>query len=181
MLIGHWFAAGPDRNLVALTVGTGRETWANKQLALINQQTKDTDVVSAQGQTVSSFAFSPSGNRLVYSAGPEEKDMYNGDGNYEAKSRGVMLKRHIWGVNVDGSSLKQLTNDSRYRDEYPVWDAKGDKILFVRVDKDDKASLWQMEADGSNPKPVIDKLSPADWFGFYGYVEWDQWFDYWRG
>jgi len=67
------FAASPDLNLAALIVGTGRETWVNKQLALINMPTKNAEVVSGPGQTVSSFAFYPSGNRLVYSTGPEKR------------------------------------------------------------------------------------------------------------
>lgn len=149
---------------------------------MLNLKTKKLKVVSAKGQAVASLAFSPSGETLAYSAGPEEKEMYNNDTkDYSSKSRKVMLQRHIWAADIDGGPLKQLTTDNNYRDEYPVWSAKGDYILFGRIENQDKASLWLMGADGSNPRQVVAELSPFDWFGFYGYVEWDQIFDYWKG
>lgn len=183
-LVHHnWFNTSPvDPNLAALITGGGRETWTNKRLAVINLQTQNVKVVSGPGQAVVSLAFSPSGDSLVYSAGPEEKNMYNGDTtDYAGKSRKVMMQRHLWVVKTDGGPVKQLTGDNSYRDEYPLWSAKGDYILFGRIDNRDKASLWLMGADGSNPVQVVAEISPFDWFGFYGYMEWNQVMDYWRG
>ena len=178
----NWFVPGPDPDIAFLIIGYGRETWTDKQLALLNLKTKEVKVISAKGQAVASFDISLSGENLAFSAGPDEKEMYNGDTeDYSAKSRKVMMQRHIWAANIDGGPLKQLTNDNDYRDEYPVWSAKDDYILFGRIDKQDKASLWLMKADGSNPRQVVTELSPFDWFGFYGYVDLKQLFDYWRG
>lgn len=176
----NWFDSSQNPNIAALiTAEGGRETWTGKRLAVINLHTKNFKEISRQDQSVVSLDFSPSGDRLAFSARPEEKNMYSGDTTNTAdKSRKVMMQRHIWVMSAEGGSLKQLTSDQNYRDEYPVWITNGDKILFARVDAQDKASLWVINADGSNLVQVVSELSPFDWFGFYGYVEWDQWFDF---
>lgn len=175
----NWFTPSLDPNIAALiTAEGGRETWMGKHLSVLNLQTKSVKVISGHDQSVVSLAFSPAGDRLVYSAGPEENNIYNGKPNdYANKSRNLMMQRHIWVTGTEGSELKQLTTDKNYRDEYPIWIADGDYILFGRIDDHDRASLWMMDADGSNQTQIVGELSPFDAFGFYGYAEWDQWFD----
>lgn len=175
----NWFATSSNPNIAALiTSEGGRETWTGKRLALIDLRNKNFKVISGQDQAVVSIAFSPSGDRLAYSAGLEEENMYNGDATgYADKSRKVIIQRHIWVTGTDGNGSKQLTTDKNYRDEYPIWIADGDYILFGRIDNRDRASLWMMSADGSNQIQIVSELSPFNVFGFYGYVEWDQWFN----
>ncbi len=81
----------------------------------------------------------------------------------------------------DGTDKRQLTNDATYRDERPEWSADGKSILFARF-KGDTAQVWLMQADGANPRLVVDELTPApSWFGYYGYIQWDWLYDWWKG
>lgn len=42
--------------------------------------------------------------------------------------------------------------------------------------------LWLMRSDGSEQRQVVDEMTPRpDWFGYYGYVDWGQLYDWWRG
>ncbi len=98
-----------------------------------------------------------------------------------------MMKRRIWVVNVQGETQpQQLTDDPAYRDERPLWSADGSHLLFVRLDAKDQASPWLIPAGGGDPHRVVDELTPLPGpapgrFGYYGHVEWDQLFDWWRG
>ena len=95
-------------------------------------------------------------------------------------------QRKIWLVDASGTAQpRQLTNDSRYRDEEPLWSPDGGHILFGRMDYEGQTSLWLMESSGSGPVEVC-RLQISDalgnensWFGFYGYTDWRDAFD-WR-
>jgi Tol biopolymer transport system component len=95
-------------------------------------------------------------------------------------------QRKIWLLDPGGTGQpRQLTTDPRYRDEEPFWSADGGQILFGRMDYDGHTSLWLMERSGTAPKQVcrlqiFDGLGNEDsWFGFYGYTDWRDAFD-WR-
>jgi hypothetical protein len=54
------------------------------------------------------------------------------------------------------------------------------------MDNDDQASLWLISVEGGEPQQVVEELTPlpdpaAGWFGYYGHVDWDDLFDWWRG
>jgi Tol biopolymer transport system component len=95
-------------------------------------------------------------------------------------------QRKIWLLDASGTGQpRQLTSDPRYRDEEPLWSADGRHILFGRMDYDGHASLWLMESSGGAPVEVC-RLQISDalgnetsWFGFYGYTDWRDAFD-WR-
>ena len=95
-------------------------------------------------------------------------------------------QRKIWLLDAGGTGQpRQLTSDHRYRDEEPLWSADGGHILFGRMDYDGHASLWLMESSGGAPVEVC-RLQISDalgnensWFGFYGYTDWRDAFD-WR-
>jgi hypothetical protein len=98
-----------------------------------------------------------------------------------------MMERRIWVANTQGESqLQQLTDDPAYRDERPLWSADGSRLLFARLDAEGRASLWLIPAAGGESRRVVDELTPlpgpaSGWFGYYGHVDWDQLFDWWRG
>ena len=82
----------------------------------------------------------------------------------------------------DGSDARSLTQDAEYRDERPLWSADGARILFARLQRDGAASLWTVAPGGGAAERVVHELSPApDWFGYYGHIDWDDLFDWWRG
>ena len=97
------------------------------------------------------------------------------------------MRRRIWVMPVEGDSpAKPLADDPAYRDEYPLWSAEGSHILFVRMDAEDSVSLWLVPAEGGEPSLVVDGLEVVGgppsgaWFGYYGYVDWQPLFDWWR-
>ena len=46
--------------------------------------------------------------------------------------------------------------------------------------------LRLMHSDGSEQAQAVEEMSPlpdpvAGWFGYYGYLAWDQMYDWWQG
>jgi len=171
-----YWSASPTGETVALTVGSGRETWTNKRIALADLETAGLDYLT--DETVSAFspAFSPDGRQIAYVAAPDIGHVWGGE---EAKV-GV-AQRRIWVMNADGSNRRPLTGDPAYRDERPQWSADGSHILFARMSASGHASLWLIDVTEGTPARVVDRLAPApEWFGNYGHIAWDQFFDWWN-
>ncbi|MBI4670336.1 MAG: PD40 domain-containing protein [Chloroflexi bacterium] len=171
----------PNRKFLAVTQGSGRETWTNKQIAVIDL-TKGIKTQLTDSQTAAfSPAWSPDNARLAYSAAPDIGSVGGGD-----EAHAGAAKRRIWVMKRDGGSKRQLTNDAAYRDERPLWSANATHLLFARLEGDDTMSLWLMRDDGSELQLVANALSgSADdgsppWFGYYGHIDWDTYFDWWR-
>ena len=96
-----------------------------------------------------------------------------------------MAQRRIWLMNADGSDKQQLTDDDAYRDERPLWSGDGSHILFARIENSDQAaaSLWLVPVTGAPPAKVAEisaLQTPSSWFGFYGYIAWGQFYDWWQ-
>jgi DNA-binding CsgD family transcriptional regulator len=170
----------PSGNVLALTDGAGRQMWTNKRLALVDLSEANFAYLTAPDVIGLWPAWSPDGSRIAYSraadAGP---DVWGGD---DARRAGGL--RRVWVVNADGTGHRQITNDPHYRDERPLWSDDGAFILFARLDLEDQASVWIVPAAGGAPQKLVDisrPLGPLDaplWFGYYGYLSWDQFFDW---
>jgi dipeptidyl aminopeptidase/acylaminoacyl peptidase len=65
----------------------------------------------------------------------------------------------IYVANIDGSSIKRLTNNDVIDDE-PVWSPDGSKIAF-RSERGVTMDIWVMNADGSNPVDVTPDPLPG--------------------
>jgi len=162
---------------MALTVGSGRETRTNKRILLVNLETAGWEYLTDETVAAFSPTFSPDGQHIAHVAAPDAGHVWGGD---EAKAGAA--QRRIWVMNVDGSDQRPLTGDPAYRDERPLWSADGTHVLFARLDEDGRASLWLMDVAGGAPRQVVDELTPApEWFGNYGYIAWNQLFDWWSG
>lgn len=182
LMYPDFLAGSPVKKLVAITEGGHRETWCNKRIVVMNlssgQRTDLTD------NTVAAFspAWSPDGQWIAYVAGP---DIGCFPGMEESKTGAA--RRRIWVMKGDSSSKRPLTKDAFYRDERPRWSVDGRHLLFVRLDQSDRASLCLIGADGSALTPVAYDLSPlpeghglGPWFGYYGHIHWDAYFDWWQ-
>jgi Tol biopolymer transport system component len=174
------WSSAPTGPYVALTVGGGRETWANKRIAVADPETRQ--LATLTENTVSAFSptFSPGGGQIAYVAAPDVGFVGGGD-----EAREAVFQRRIWIVDVGSAQPQQLTTDAAYRDERPLWSADGSHLLFVRMDEGERVSLWLLALAGGAPQQVADGLGPWPgpapvWFGYYGYNQWDTLFDWWQ-
>jgi TolB protein len=60
----------------------------------------------------------------------------------------------IYAVNLDGSGLKQLTNNSAI-DGLPAWSPNGKTLAFVS-NQGGPWAVWAMAPDGSNRRKLFD-------------------------
>ncbi len=153
---------------LAIVVGAGRGTWSNKRIDL-------TGKLSSQEYAAISPAWSPDGTQLAFAALPERRDL----GEPLALD---LQPRHIWVADTNAlSGAQMLTRDRAFRDEHPLWSADGKHILFARMDTRGRASLWAVPVENGRAWQVVDELTPApDPVGTYGYIDWDELFDWWR-
>lgn len=86
----------------------------------------------------------------------------------------------IWSNSADGKQQKQLTRDP-HGDLQPAVSPDGRYIVFLS-DRGGKSAIWQMEADGANPKrlaegqfPVISQDSQSVIYAFLTNGKWNLW------
>ena len=79
-------------------------------------------------------------------------------------------------MNADGRQRRRLTSDAQYRDEYPLWSKDGQDILFMRMDTQNRVSVWSVGVYDRTLMKLVDQImGPAakdSWFGYYGHVAW---------
>jgi Tol biopolymer transport system component len=71
-----------------------------------------------------------------------------------------------WVVHPDGSGLRQVTTPiNRATFLTPVWSPDNSKLLLDKVDRNNQASLWTTNLDGSGPLKLADTPQPSilDW------------------
>lgn len=152
--------------LVTLTPHqNGRETWSSSSIAEANLLSGGVRVVSSPNTSALFPAWSPGGDDIAYVQAPVGRDHMN--------------ERRIWLTRRYGEQKRQLISGSNYREENPIWLSQ-DTILFCRIDGSYHASLWSATKDGLHLRKLVDLPTlPDKAFGYFGYVDWGQYFDVW--
>jgi len=179
----------PRANAMAVAAGSGRGSWTNKRIVVYDFDKETESTLTEKNVAAISPAWSPTKTQIAYVAMPDEGDLVGGN-----DARLGLRKRRIWLMNLDGTNKRQLTHDDASRDEYPQWANDGTQILFARIfqpdtqdDAADHAELWLMRADGTGLEKILDlnevianSLYGEKWFGYYGHIAWDDYFDWWQ-
>jgi Tol biopolymer transport system component len=171
----------PNGNLLAVTRSSGRETWTDQRLTVVDLDAGSMRDLTAATVSALCPAWSPDGGTIAYTAAPDAGNLGGGE-----RAHQNLQLRKIWLIDATGGSApRQITNDPHYRDEEPMWSRDGSHILFGRMDFNGDASLWLMKSDGTQAQhisavQVYDDMGLEDnWFGYYGYIDWRSAFD-WR-
>ncbi|MFN8092026.1 MAG: LpqB family beta-propeller domain-containing protein [Vicinamibacteria bacterium] len=67
----------------------------------------------------------------------------------------------LWVQNVDGSNLRQITNDDP-AESWPVWSPDGRWIAFNSL-RDGRRETWRVAEDGGLPEKLVDGFFRGDW------------------
>lgn len=164
---------------ILVTAGGNREAWTNKRLTRVDPATGKLSILTDKNVAVSSSAWSPDGSLIASVLGPDNGGLGGGD----AVKR-TLAQRHIWVMNADGQRLRQLTSDTPYRDEYPLWSRDGLTIVFVRLDQQNKASVWNIDVQNGSVQKLVEQIGgpaqPDSGFGYYGHTDWSRYLSWSR-
>jgi Tol biopolymer transport system component len=154
----------PARKDILFVKGAGRETWTNKQLVVADPVTGVMSSLTGEQSVALSPSWSADGRKIAYVGSPD---------NRETQHKTTLNQRRIWLIEDDGSR-RQLVADSKARDEFPLWAKDGQSLIFIRVDQNDKSSVWNVGVDKGTPQKLVDDIDMPDtgWFGFYGRMDW---------
>jgi len=95
---------------------------------------------------INQVSWSPKGDKICFTAKVEKSD-------------------ELFVINIDGTGLKQLTDDE-VRDAYPSWSPDGKKIIYGKDIKKYDPRLYIINADGTGEKRLFDD-DYSDSFGTY--------------
>jgi Tol biopolymer transport system component len=88
----------PDGKSLAVTEGTGRATWSNKRISVVDISTGTKTHLTVEKVAALFPSWSPTGDSIAYSGGPEASDEVREGPN------AALGQVHIWVMNADGSS-----------------------------------------------------------------------------
>jgi Tol biopolymer transport system component len=114
----------------------------NLWLSSFNDRSGARQVTAVPGDAVAHSSLSPDGTRVAFaSIGAGHSD--------------------IWTQRVDGSDLRQLTNDEA-ADSWPVWSPDGEWIVF-NSDRDSRRETHRIRATGGSSEKLFDGFFRGDW------------------
>jgi hypothetical protein len=143
----------------------GRETWLGSSIAEVNLLSGGVRVVSSPNTSALFPAWSPGGDDIAYVQAPVGRDHMN--------------ERRIWVMRRNGGQMRQLISGSNDREENPIW-LSNHTMMFCRIDGSYHASLWSATRDGLHFSKLADlPVLPDEAWGYYGYVDWGEYFDVW--
>jgi Tol biopolymer transport system component len=167
-----------DKKCFAIVIGCGRETYTGKSIAVVAPITGKISSLTHDKMAALWPSWSPDGKQIAYAASPD-----NGTINVDESVTSKTSQRRIWAMDSNGANKRKLTDDEHYYDERPIWLVNGHCLLFIRIDRNDSASLWLINAVDGKQTKVIDSLSQKNpnkgWpDNYYGHVNWSDAFNY---
>jgi serine/threonine protein kinase len=135
-----WSSVGRDgRTLLFNSPSSGsRNLWMMR----LDGQSNAHQITAVSGNAITHSAMSPDGTRVAFVS-------FAGGAS------------DIWSQNVDGTDLRQLTNDPA-ADSWPYWSPDGRSIAFTTL-RDGVQQTWLVSADGTRPEKLIDGFFRGDW------------------
>jgi eukaryotic-like serine/threonine-protein kinase len=98
-------------------------------------------ITTVPGDAISHSSLSPDGTRVAFAS------IASGHSD-------------IWTQRVDGSDLRQVTNDEQ-ADSWPVWSPDGDWIVYQTYR--DQPETWRVRASGGTPEKLLNQGFRGDW------------------
>ena len=176
-------AWAPNSSQIAFVNGGGRDIWVRKHVVISDLAGAGAAFRNDDGTAELNPAWSPQSDVVAFSRGEGRapEDTHEGPG--------PAATRRIW-LGDSAGGVQQLTSDDAYSDNGPLWSNDGSRILFVRLKATDiqgygiragaGLELWLMNGDGSEQRKVLE-FAPATLRGYYGFIYWNQLFDWYRG
>lgn len=135
-------AYSPNRARAAYVINDG-------SLNVADADGSNPRVLVAEGVSVGGFRpmWSPTGDRIVYDASPSLSE-----------------PNEIRIVDVASGKVTPLTAVGAIGPSHLLsFSAEGDRVLFWQADTNDVHSLWTVDADGSNARPLVQGSDMGDW------------------
>lgn len=126
-------ARNPSFSPDGLRIAFGLSDAQGHQIATVNRQGEDLQLLTRSAGSNCWPAFSPDGQQIAFGSSRE--------GDFE-----------IYVMRADGSEPRRLTQ-SPGRDMRPAWSPDGKRIAFVSV-RDGNSEIYVMDADGANPRNI---------------------------
>ncbi|HEV8589782.1 MAG TPA: S9 family peptidase [Pyrinomonadaceae bacterium] len=171
-------AAGPTPAAAAGAVSTDQP---RNQVYLLSMSGGEAKRLTNLKNGVSLFRWSPDGTRLVVvsrigpsDSRPESRDRsdvrHYKNSSYKFNDTGWFDDRrtHLWIVDVNTSSAKQITEGNDWNDSDPQWSPDGKRIAFVsnrtgkEYDESRNSDVWVINADGAGKLTKISDHDEAD-------------------
>ncbi|MGE3074810.1 MAG: LuxR C-terminal-related transcriptional regulator [Dehalococcoidia bacterium] len=170
------FVTGPGESAAFIDGGGRFAGESEKQLKVVNGATIGPTPGGDSDRWAAEAAWAPNGQELVVvEASAPTQPAAGGDAALAA-----YMGRKLWLRGPRGA--KQLTSDSDFRDEHPLWASDGKTILFVRINEEGSASIWTLSPGSGQLSEMVDDLNTGarGVFGTYGWMEWNNLMDWWQ-
>ena len=138
----------PTRKDTLIIKGAGRETWMDKELVLADPATGQLAALTDERTVAFSPSWSADGTEIAYVGSPDNRESqhvvigrvmspqgtasvqpFHGEGD---PPKTTLNQRRIWVIGRDGTR-RQLIEDSKDRDEYPLWSSDGQPYGLVQT------------------------------------------------